>query len=193
MFSLCSLEYKVANDWLRRFTALVVCLHVRSLRWLNLRPSTPPVLLGRNDIRSARMSSVDTSVGVGIDTMGAGRVSTCGEGCFILSVSKTTVVCSIMVMSNVMIRTAAATSPAISLELTVRHMFEALGVYDVGLWISQSLLSAKRTTRGWTVAVMDVDRVPESRITKLWKWRKASFSQLCVIVWYENKMATKMT
>ena len=42
----------------------------------------PPALLGRKDIRAARTSSVDASVGVGIDTLGAGGVSSGGCGCF---------------------------------------------------------------------------------------------------------------
>ena len=91
----------------------------------------PPVLLGGKHIRAGRTKSVDTSVGVGIDTLGAGRVSCGGEWCIILSDSRIIGVVSIMQSSDVTIRTAAATSPSISLELTVWCMSEVFGTSDV--------------------------------------------------------------
>ena len=80
-----------------------------------------------------------------------------GEGCILLSVSRTTGACLIMQSSDVTIRTAAATSQAISQQLAAWRISDDLCMNDVGFLNSKSLLLAKLSMRDFTVAVREDD------------------------------------
>ena len=84
-----------------------------------LSPSTPPALHGRNDFRATITSSSETDDVRDTGSVGDGHKSRGDGGCFSLSAVTFSDVGVITLSSDAIILTAAVTSPAKSLELTI--------------------------------------------------------------------------